>query len=51
NYAVILHFDDGHNTGIYSWDELYKLSVNHDAFWANYLKECEKAGKPRKSEG
>ena len=25
NYAVKLHFSDGHNTGIYSWDNIYKL--------------------------
>ena len=47
NYAVILHFDDGHNTGIYSWEELYKLGINHDAFWDRYLKAREEAGKPR----
>ena len=47
HYAVILHFDDGHNTGIYSWEELYKLGVNHDAFQDRYLKAREEAGKPR----
>jgi len=26
NYAVKLTFDDGHNTGIYSWETLYKLA-------------------------
>ena len=48
HYAVILHFDDGHNTGIYSWEELYSLGVNHDAFWDSYLKAGKEAGKPRK---
>ncbi len=28
SYAVCLHFDDGHNTGIYSWQFLYELGVN-----------------------
>jgi len=28
SYAVALHFDDGHNTGIYSWAFLYDLGVN-----------------------
>lgn len=28
NYAVCLHFDDGHNTGIYSWPFLYDLGLN-----------------------
>ena len=27
NYAVKLIFDDGHDTGIYSWDFLYKLGI------------------------
>lgn len=25
NYAVRLIFDDGHDTGIYTWDYLYKI--------------------------
>ena len=33
SYAVRLHFDDGHNTGIYSWETLYELGHNHDKFW------------------
>jgi DUF971 family protein len=48
NYAVCLHFDDGHNTGIYSWDTLYKLGVNHDVNWQNYLKRLQAAGHQRK---
>ena len=47
NYAVCLHFDDGHNTGIYSWDTLYKLGKNMEENWANYLKRLEAAGHKR----
>jgi DUF971 family protein len=36
-YAVRLVFDDGHDTGIYSWDYLYELSIEQDARWAAYL--------------
>lgn len=36
NYAVCLHFDDGHNTGIYSWPFLYDLGINMAANQARY---------------
>ena len=48
NYAVCLHFDDEHNTGIYSWDYLYRLGQNQEGLWKDYLEELEKAGQPRK---
>ncbi len=48
NYAVCLHFDDTHSTGIYSWDYLYKLGTNQEAWWKEYLAELEKAGHQRK---
>ena len=48
NYAVLLHFDDGHNTGIYSWETLYNLGRNHQELWARYLNELEAAGHKRK---
>ncbi len=44
NYAVKLCFDDGHDTGLYSWDLLYDLGVNHERNWENYLKRLEDAG-------
>lgn len=46
-YAICLHFDDGHNTGIYSWDWLYHLCKNRDQLWADYLSELDIAGKKR----
>ncbi len=36
SYAVCLHFDDGHNTGIYSWPFLYELGANIDSYTARY---------------
>ena len=48
NYAVVLHFDDGHNTGIYSWETLYNLGKHYDDLWAQYLQELEEAGHKRK---
>jgi DUF971 family protein len=46
-YAVQLHFSDGHATGIYSWDLLYDYGVNQDGMWRSYLKRMEQAGASR----
>ena len=48
NYAVCLHFDDEHNTGIYAWETLYNLGVNHEQNWKQYLEELKAAGHKRK---
>jgi len=48
NYAVVLHFDDEHNTGIYSWETLYNLGKHFDDLWADYLEELKEAGYTRK---
>ncbi len=48
NYAVVLHFDDEHNTGIYSWETLYNLGKHYDDLWQQYLGELEEAGYKRK---
>ena len=47
NYAVRLVFDDGHNTGLYSWDLLHGLGRDAAANWARYLERCAAAGAPR----
>ena len=44
NYAIKLVFDDGHNTGLYTWDYLYELGAYRDEFWQRYLKALEAAG-------
>jgi DUF971 family protein len=46
-YGVRLEFDDGHNTGIYSWTVLYDLGKYQAQKWQAYLAELEKAGKKR----
>jgi DUF971 family protein len=38
NYAVRILFDDGHDSGLYSWELLLKLGREHDRIWAEYLK-------------
>jgi len=47
NYAVLLRFDDGHDTGIYSWDWLYKIAVEHNELWPAYLAKIKAAGAKR----
>ncbi len=37
NYAVRLKFDDGHSTGLYSWETLYALGSQQEEKWADYL--------------
>lgn len=44
NYAIKLHFDDGHDTGLYSWDTLYDLGKHHDRYWQDYLNRLLAAG-------
>ncbi len=36
-YAIRIFFDDGHKSGIYSWEHLYDLAVNHARYWQDYL--------------
>jgi len=49
NYAICLHFDDGHSTGIYSWEELYHLGLNQERNWADYLDRLHAAGHRRRA--
>jgi len=46
-YAVRPKFSDGHDTGIYSWDYLYTIGVNHDEMWRRYLQRIAEAGASR----
>jgi DUF971 family protein len=47
NYAVKPTFSDGHDSGIYSWDLLYDLGINHESYWQTYLIRLEAAGASR----
>jgi DUF971 family protein len=47
HYAVVLKFDDGHDTGIYSWETLYELGANQDKNWKRYLEQLAAAGHRR----
>jgi len=48
NYAIQIVFDDGHDTGIYSWETLYNLGKHYDDLWAAYLEELKEKGYTRK---
>ncbi|HXS28887.1 MAG TPA: DUF971 domain-containing protein [Steroidobacteraceae bacterium] len=44
-YAVKLVFDDGHDTGLYSWKYLHELGRERDRKWAEYRARVQAAGK------
>lgn len=44
SYAVTLRFDDGHSTGIYSWDFLYSLGRDMEAHKRRYRERLAEAG-------
>ena len=48
NYAIQLYFDDGHNTGIYSWETLYNMGKHQEELWQEYLRRLNEAGHKRK---
>ena len=47
NYALKIRFDDGHDTGLFTWAYLKKLGVEHATLWPNYLEKLAAAGLSR----
>jgi len=47
HYAVQPRFSDGHESGIFSWDYLYKLGAEADALWQRYEQRLQAAGANR----
>ena len=47
HYAVKLIFDDGHDTGLYSWAYLYNLGENKSELWKDYLQGLKDSGYQR----
>ena len=45
NYAISIHFSDGHTTGIYSWSYLHHLGVGKDELWLDYCNRVENSSK------
>lgn len=47
NYALKLTFDDGHDSGLYTWDYLYRLGSQQQALWQDYLEQLRAANQFR----
>ena len=47
NYAIRIVFDDGHDTGIYSWDFLKELYDRRDEYWRDYVTQLKQANASR----
>ena len=47
SYAIKLVFDDGHDSGLYTWEYLHQLGSNQQALWQDYLGQLEQAGASR----
>lgn len=47
NYAVKLVFDDGHSTGLYSWNVLHDLGMEQESNWQDYLRRLAEVGYQR----
>ena len=47
HYAIQPTFSDGHQSGIFTWDYLYRLGTQKDALWQEYLDRLAAAGKGR----
>lgn len=50
HYAVKLVFDDGHDSGLYTWDYLYDLGHQREAYWQDYLDRLQQAGLDRETQ-
>ncbi len=46
-YALKLTFDDGHDSGLFTWEYLYQLAQRQETLWTDYLQELKNAGKSR----
>ena len=47
NYAIRISFNDGHDTGIFTWQYLDELYQNHDIIWREYISDLRKKGMTR----
>ncbi|WP_313740750.1 DUF971 domain-containing protein [Pseudomonas sp.] len=46
-YALKLIFDDGHDSGLFTWEYLEQLCLRQEALWEDYLEQLRLAGKSR----
>ena len=47
NYAVRIHFDDMHNTGIFTWSYFLELGRDREKHWGGYLADLDEKGLSR----
>ncbi len=47
HYALKLTFDDGHDSGLFTWEYLYELGKRQTELWEDYLAQLHAAGKTR----
>lgn len=47
NYGIRIYFDDGHNSGIFTWQLLKQFCDNHNTMMAAYETALHRAGKSR----
>lgn len=50
-YAIRIVFDDGHDSGLYSWRLLRELGENFERNWSDYRSRLERAGIGRPKDG
>ena len=51
NYAIRIVFDDGHSTGIFTWDTFHELGREQEARWTRYLQELASKNRSRDAAG
>jgi len=49
-YALRIVFDDGHDTGLYTWSYLYQLGAEYETRWQDYLDRLQAAGYARQQD-
>jgi len=47
NYALKITYNDGHDSGLYTWEYLYDLCCNQNKYWEDYLLQLEAASASR----
>ncbi|MBI1260295.1 MAG: DUF971 domain-containing protein [Rhizobiales bacterium] len=47
NYALRIIFDDGHDSGLFTWETLYRLGRDQEKIWTDYLTALEREGLSR----
>ena len=49
NYAIAIHFSDGHTTGIYSWSYLLHLGTDKEELWQDYSNRVKETNNNNKN--